>query len=104
MALLELDGPLFDLPFGALVIAQTTQNEPIYLIERASLETIPGALLFERQAPAVMAGFSVSAIRFTTRRIPGTWGIAPNRDRGKQAITLARVAATSEELEACARV
>ena len=44
--LLELDGPLFDLPFASLVVGKAIRkNEPIYLIERAALQSIPGALM-----------------------------------------------------------
>jgi CHAT domain-containing protein len=42
--LLSLEGALFDLPFAALVTAQQGGNT-VYLVERHSLQTVPGALL-----------------------------------------------------------
>jgi CHAT domain-containing protein len=103
--LLELDGPLFDLPFGALVVGERAQNEPIYLIERAALQSIPGALLFERPAPAGNGGFlgiGDPIYNAADTRYLGERGKIS--DRGKQAITLARVGGTAEELQACARL
>lgn len=43
--LLELDGPLFDLPFAALVVGEKAAV-PEFLCEKVALEAIPGALLF----------------------------------------------------------
>jgi CHAT domain-containing protein len=42
--LLSLDGALFDIPFAALVTEQQSGNT-VYLMERHSLQTVPGALL-----------------------------------------------------------
>jgi CHAT domain-containing protein len=42
--LLSLEGALFDLPFAALVTEQQGGNT-VYLVERHSLQTVPGALL-----------------------------------------------------------
>ncbi len=57
--LLELDGPLFDLPFAALVVNQLKaeqreeeKNEPIYLFERKVLQAIPGVLMLEPRTAA----------------------------------------------------
>jgi len=46
---IEPDGPLYDLPFAALPFAGPGMRKPHgFLIERASLQSIPGALLLER--------------------------------------------------------
>ena len=45
--LLELDGPLYELPFAALV-TEEKRDVPSYLVERAALQTIPSALLLKR--------------------------------------------------------
>jgi CHAT domain-containing protein len=42
--LLSLEGALFDVPFAALVTEQQGGNT-VYLVERHSLQTVPGALL-----------------------------------------------------------
>ena len=42
--LLSLEGALFDLPFAALV-TERQSGSTVYLVERHSLETVPGALL-----------------------------------------------------------
>ena len=47
--LLSLDGALFDIPFAALVTEQRGGNTE-YLMERHSLQTVPGALLLSASA------------------------------------------------------
>jgi CHAT domain-containing protein len=42
--LLSLDGPLYDFPFAAVEV-EHDQNGPVYLIEKATLQAIPGILL-----------------------------------------------------------
>jgi tetratricopeptide (TPR) repeat protein len=58
--LLELDGPLFDLPFGALVMKGK------YLVERTALQAIPGALLLAPPCLSRTGLSSASAIPSTT--------------------------------------
>ncbi len=51
--LLELDGPLHELPFAALVIGSTAgrgQDAPTYLVDRVALQSIPSAMLLQRSA------------------------------------------------------
>ncbi len=102
--LLELDGPLFDLPFAALVTndatndAGTRNNEPIYLIERAALESIPDALMLERRTPSSGGGFLGIG--------DPVYNKADTRYHGaekKQDIVLSRLPATATELQACSR-
>ena len=104
--LLELDGPLFDLPFAALVVNQIKadrknagKNEPIYLFQRKVLQAIPGVLMLEpRTAPSRSGSFlgvgdpiySPADTRF-------------RGDRKKHEVVLPRLPATAAELEACSR-
>ncbi|MDP8988593.1 MAG: CHAT domain-containing protein, partial [Acidobacteriota bacterium] len=54
--LLSLDGALFDIPFAALVTEQRGGNTE-YLVERHSLQTVPGALLLSASAgPEIQGG------------------------------------------------
>jgi len=101
--LLELDGPLFDLPFAALVPGyegkdQKRKNEPIFLFERRELETIPGALMLEPRTPFGNGSFLGIG--------DPIYNAADSRYRGsrtKQEIVLPRLPATASELDACAR-
>ncbi len=45
--LLSLDGPLLELPFAALVLGRA-DNKAVYMVERHSIQAIPGALLLSR--------------------------------------------------------
>lgn len=106
--LLELDGPLFDLPFASLVVpadARVRKNEPIYLIERAALQAIPGALMLD---PLQQPGTGVAAPGATFLGIGDpVYNAADNRYLGdknaKPEMALPRLPATAEELEACSR-
>jgi CHAT domain-containing protein len=97
--LLELDGPLFSLPFAALVTGDgIRKNEPIYLIERAALQVIPGALMLEARAPSGTDGFlgiGDPVYNAADSRYQG--------DRKKLDVVLPRLPATAEELRACSR-
>jgi len=53
--LLSLDGALFDIPFAALVTGQQGGNT-VYLVEKHSLQTVPGALLLSEPADPGMQG------------------------------------------------
>ena len=99
--LLELDGPLFDLPFAALVTNDVTNDAgaPAYLIERAALESIPDALMLERQTPSAGGGFLGIG--------DPVYNAADTRYHGsgekRQDIVLPRLPATATELQACSR-
>lgn len=98
--LLEPDGPLFDLPFGALVVG-IRKDEPIYLIDRAALELVPGALMLQRP----------SADSFGNGEFLGigdpVYNAADTRFTGdkpkKQPVALPRLVDTGAEIEACSR-
>ncbi len=101
--LLELDGPLFDLPFGALTVNDGgRKNELPYLIERATLQVVPGALMLEARDASLNTGtreflgigdpvYNAADSRYTGNR------------SGKQDVVLPRLLATGEELKACSR-
>jgi CHAT domain-containing protein len=95
--LLELDGPLYDLPFSALVVEENGPR-PRYLIESAVLQFIPGALMLERGAiPADGEFLGIGDAVYNT---------ADPRFRGKRARSepaLPRLPNTDGELRACAR-
>jgi len=94
---IEPDGPLYELPFAALVTGEDSHG-PVYLIEKADLESIPGALLANRNTIAAGGGFlGVGDPVYNTadQRYRG--------ERGKTALSLVRLPNTSPELEACAR-
>jgi len=48
---LELDGPLYELPFSALV-TEMDSGRPVYLAERVAVQSVPGALLLKHPAPS----------------------------------------------------
>jgi CHAT domain-containing protein len=103
--LLELDGPLFDVPFGALVVDQVDQgkaeerkNEPVYLFERTALQAIPGALMLEARTPFGSGPFLGIG--------DPIYNAADTRYRGSRTgrgVALARLPATAAELESCSR-
>jgi len=105
--LLELDGPLFDLPFAALVVNKTVggavgqDRKPLYLVERAALQAIPSVLLLERASrpgggEMLTIGdpvYNAADSRYGGPRITGV--IA--------SMALPRLIATAGEIEACSR-
>lgn len=95
--LLEPDGPLYGVPFAALVTSGP-DAPPVYLVERATLQSVPGALLLE-QGPAA-ASDELLAIG------DPIYNRADNRFQGtgsKMDLSLPRLPNTSAELEACGR-
>lgn len=97
--LLELDGPLFDLPFAALVPDPGKgKNEPIYLFERTVLQTIPGALMLETRT-----SFGNGSFLGVGDPIYNAADARYHGDRTKQEVALPRLPATGAEVEACSR-
>jgi CHAT domain-containing protein len=98
--LLELDGPLFALPLAALVVdSDGGKNEPIYLVERAALQVIPGALMLQARAPSnggAFLGIGDPVYNAADARFKG------NRP-DKENMALPRLTATAAELRACSR-
>ncbi len=102
--LLEPDGPLFDVPFAALVVNKNRlktgqkQNEPNYLFERAALQTIPGALMLEPRRPFGNGSFLGIGDPIYNAADPRYQG-----DRVHQGVVLPRIPDTAGELESCSR-
>jgi CHAT domain-containing protein len=99
--LLELDGPLFDLPFAALVVGNSGRkgkNEPIFLFQRKILQVIPGALMLQPRTvfgrgPFLGVGDPIYSP--ADSRYQG--------DHTKHEVVLPRLPATAAELESCSR-
>jgi tetratricopeptide (TPR) repeat protein len=105
--LLELDGPLFDVPFAALSTGEHIREEkghPVYLAERAALEAIPGALLPQVDWSAASGAGELLAVgdavyNAADDRLPR---VGPNGMRGRvPAASLPRLPATATELHEC---
>jgi CHAT domain-containing protein/Tfp pilus assembly protein PilF len=95
--LLELDGPLFNLPFSALVVGRRG-NAPAYLFENKVLQTIPGALMMGPHK-----AFEASSFLGIGDPIYSPADDRYRGDRGKHEIVLPRLPSTANELEACSR-
>lgn len=95
--LLEVSGPLYDLPFAALATGANSQD-PEYLVEKAELQFLPGALLAERgEIPADGEFLGIG---------DPVYNPADTRYRGsptKPEFLLARLPNTATEVLACAR-
>jgi CHAT domain-containing protein len=94
---LALDGPLYELPFAALVAGEDSHG-PVYLMQRAVLQAVPGALLLKRDA--IPADGELLAIG------DPIYNTADSRYLGKRAgaeLMLSRLPNTASEIDACAR-
>jgi CHAT domain-containing protein/tetratricopeptide (TPR) repeat protein len=100
------DGPLFELPFAALVPdTRTGSSVPTYVVERHAVQIVPGAatLLFasrpECNGPVIGVGDPIynRADPRLVRRASGTKMPA-------RSMELARLAGSGREIENCARV
>lgn len=95
--LLELAGPLYELPFAALVTGEDARG-PVYLIEHADLQSLPNSLLAERggiPADGEFLGISDPVYNPADARYRGT--------RTVPELLLARLPNTSDEVIACAK-
>jgi CHAT domain-containing protein len=103
--LLSLEGVLFEVPFAALVTEQRNENT-VYLVERHSLQTVPGALLLGVSAdPGGQGGSYRGELLGVGDPVYNTadsrWrGPVPDSDSGGQ---LDRLIGSGEEIEASAR-
>ena len=91
--LLEPDGPLHDIPFAALV-ADDKGGTPVYLVERVSLQAIPGVLLLEKRpfrARGTFVGIGDPVYNAADSRFQG--------NRGQAEFSLPRLPKTARELE-----
>jgi CHAT domain-containing protein len=95
--LLEPDGPLYELPFGALVSGKSESAIPRYLIEETRLQTLPSALLASRESIPLngeFLGIGDPVYNQADQRYTGT--------RSNQSLLLARLPNTGDEIQACA--
>ena len=95
--LLELDGPLFDVPFAALITGDGPGDSQ-FLASRVALETIPSALMLQPRQPfrnGDFLGVGDPIYNGADARYQG--------DRRRTLATLPRLPATAPELAACAR-
>jgi CHAT domain-containing protein len=90
--LLELDGPLYDLPFAAL----TVNGEVLF--QRAAIQTVPGALMLAPRKPFEDGSFLGIGDAVYNTADPRYHGA-----RAEHAVLLPRLAGASSELRACAR-
>ncbi len=94
--LLELDGPLYNLPFPALVTSPAGEP-PHWLIENASIRIIPGALMMESGAPGRAESFVGIADPVYNGADPRFTG-----PRSRVESSLARLPNTESEVKSCA--
>ena len=98
--LLVPDGPLFDIPFGALVTGHraSADKSPIYLAEIATLQSIPGASIIEKRSVPVNDAFLGIG--------DPVYNGADPRYAGErvQEVSLPRLPGTAEEIQACSRM
>ncbi len=93
--LLELDGPLYELPFAALV-ADREKGRAIHLVERAAIQTIPSALLLQGRTVPLDGGILAvgdPVYNPADKRYQG-----PSRAAG---LVLPRLPGTADEVQAC---
>ena len=97
--IVELDGPLFDLPLSALVLPGSSADRPRYLCEKIALQIAPSALLLKK-------GHSITGGTFVGIGDP-VYNAADSRYRGNRKdppLALPRLPASQQELNACVRV
>jgi CHAT domain-containing protein len=101
--LLELDDALFDVPIAALV--EKTEAKPVYVVERHTVELIPGAAYWldsatepEQQLAPVFLGVGDPIYNQADPRL--TRGAAGDRPT---ALFLPRLVGSGAEIEGCAR-
>lgn len=100
--LLEPDGPLHELPFAALPAeaGPAAGRKPEFLIERAALQSVPGALLLEKgalRAGGVFVGVGDPVFNAADSRYRAGAG----REGRKAEIVLPRLPNTAAEVDAC---
>jgi CHAT domain-containing protein len=111
---LALDGPLFDLPFAALVQTSTTEPRQ-YLIERHAIRIVPGISALFRSPPAESNEFFVGVGDPIYNRADPRWPDA-TRARADQGMAnpvisstgrileLPRLMGSAREIESCANI
>jgi tetratricopeptide (TPR) repeat protein len=110
--ILAPDGPLFELPFSALVEGSKLHSDaPRYVVERHAIQLIPGISVLYRTSASDLNGLVVGLAdpiynRADPRRPHGE--VRPRRSDSGQAesrpLELARLMGSAREIENCARV
>lgn len=98
---LEPDGPLYDLPFAALPV-DSKGARSAFLIERAALQSVPGALLMERgsvQANGSFVGIGDPVFNEADSR----YGGASAKTARHGQVALPRLPNTAGEVAECSR-
>ncbi len=105
--LMELDGPLFEVPFAALVVERRGRT-PVYLVEEHTLQIIPALWALESVHPsrsfATFLGvgdpiYNTADERWTKR------ASLPGLARGaSRALMLPRLVGSGQEVEQCAKL
>ena len=118
--ILGLDGPLFELPFAALVEETGETGNPVYVVERHVIRVIPGvAALFPSKKPAVPGPFVALGDPIYNRADP-RWqntttspvstgdrvsaGGRPDATPSTAPMELARLVGSGREIEECTRI
>ena len=110
------DGPLFDMPFAALVEGPKPQSGiPLYVVERHAVQIVPGiSALFGAtnshwNGPAVALGDPI--YNRADPRLPGEPALGKRSDNGHRnssssvpRLELARLVGSGREIESCARI
>jgi CHAT domain-containing protein/tetratricopeptide (TPR) repeat protein len=114
--ILAPDGPLFELPFAALVEGSKLHSDtPLYVVERHAIQLIPGISVLYRTSASDLNGLVVGLGdpiynradprlphgQFERRRFDG--GQAESNARARP-IELARLMGSAREIENCAKV
>jgi CHAT domain-containing protein len=99
--LLSLDGELFDLPFAGLV-AERRDGAPVYLVQRHSLEVVPGVWALGQSAGAAWSGPMVALGDAVYNVADRRWTGAA-RARVQAGLELPRLAGSGREVRACLR-
>jgi len=114
--LLSLEDSLFELPFAALV-AQQRGGKVVYVVERHSLQVVPGALLLSRTSGPDRLGawlgvgdpiYNVADPRWRTASSepklgPGMFGFLARANSIEDTGALGRLVASAHEVEASAQ-
>jgi CHAT domain-containing protein len=110
------DGPLFDLPFAALVEGfKSRSGIPLYVIEHHAVQVVPGASALFRVTKSYwngpMVGLGDPIYNRADPRLPGR-GAPGNRTDSKQrgsnsqapGLELARLVGSGREIDSCAKI
>jgi CHAT domain-containing protein len=100
--LLALDTPLFDLPISAL--AESVEPEPVYLVERHTIEMIPGVAYWldsAAQPAPQLSNLFVGLGDPIYNRADSRW--TPTAHPRTESLSLPRLVGSGAEVEACAR-